>query len=220
MIAKYQLESYQHLLLDKRAALERAVVVNEEKTKLQAQMNELTELQNKCYSHLLNLETLLKIVMKEDANFRERRIAFLNEHITKELLKIFPAEGYQAKIYCDPKRGAGNAFLVLVDKNGKERIPKVTEGKLCQYLISFASTVGVVQGLNTDNIYIDEAFGVASEGNLPKVGEILKNTAKDGVQIVLVSQNSALYRDIPRREIHLRLSPVTNSSNIEQVIDY
>lgn len=220
MIDRSKLDFYQRRLLDKRAALERASVLADEYKRVKSSLNKIEDLQNSVVRHITKLEQLSRIVDKEDADFRKRRITFLSEHVTNELAKIFPCEGYQATIDCDFKRGNGTASLTLIDKYGIERIPEVTEGKLCQYLISFASTVGAVKGLNTNNIFIDEAFGVSSSGNLPKIGEILKSTVDDGMQLILISQNSALYEDIPRREIHLKLDEVLDCSKVEKVIDY
>ncbi len=217
---KSKLDFYRNKILDKRAALERARVLQDEFLKTKAKYNSVTNLEIKSHNHLVKLEQLLKVLEKEDADFRERRIRFLSEHITQELLKIFPTEGYQARVDCDFKRGAGRATLTLIDKYGVERIPEITEGKLCQYLISFASTVGAVKGLNTNNIYVDEAFGVSSTDNLPKIGDILKSTVEDGMQLILISQSAELYANIPRREIHLKLDEFCDASTVENVIDF
>lgn len=215
-----KLEQYRTKLLDKRAALERAKIMQEEYLKLKASHDSIQDLSRRCLNHLTRLEQLKKVVDCEDASFRERRITFLSEHITQELLKIFPTKGYQAKIDCDFKRGSGMATLTLLDKYDVERIPEITEGKLCQYLISFASTVGAIKGLNTNNIYIDEAFGVSSSSNLPKIGDILQSTAQEGIQLILISQNSNLYANIERREIHLEFNDLTDSSSVTEIIDF
>lgn len=220
MINRNMIEAYQHLVLDKHAELERAKVLNAEYEKVAIKAQTLERLQDSCYRHLLKLEQLKKIIDKEDASFRERRITFLSEHITQELLKIFPAEGYTAKIDVDFLRGNGTATLTLIDKYGVERIPEITEGKLCQYLISFAATVGAVKGLGTNNIYVDEAFGVSSTDNLPKIGDMLNATVEEGMQLVLISQNAGLYSDIPRREICLELNSITDSAEVVEVIDF
>jgi hypothetical protein len=218
-MTKAELEYYQEKIINKKAALENAKVINAKREELTYKYNHVYSLRRKCNNHVLKLEQLLKIINQEDAAFRERRIAFLNEHVTEELLKIFPSKGYEAKIDCDFKRSNGIATLTLKDKYGIERIPEITEGKLCQYLISFASTVGAVKGLGTNNIYIDEAFGVSSSNNLPKIGEIIANTVEGGLQIILISQNSGLYTDIPRREIHLLLDETEDVARVEKIED-
>lgn len=215
-----KLDFYRNKILDKRAALERAKVLQAEYMKTKTHYDRVTDLEKRSYNHLVKLEQLLKIIEKEDSDFKERRINFLNDHITNEILKIFPSKGYVAKIDCDFKRGSGTATLTLIDKYGRERIPEISEGKLCQYLISFASTVGAVKGLNTNNIYVDEAFGVSSTSNLPKIGDILKSTVEDGMQLILISQNAELYSSIPRREIHLKLDEGTDVSVVEDIVDF
>lgn len=61
----------------------------------------------------------------------------------------------------------------------------------------------MVKGLNTQTVYVDEAFGVSSKANLPKIGEILQESINDGLQVILISQSSELYNSVSRREIHL-----------------
>ena len=112
-------------------------------------------------------------------------------------------QGFKAEITCDFKRGNNKASLRLIDRAGNVHLPYLSEGKLCQYLISFATTIGVVKGLNTQTVYVDEAFGVSSKANLPKIGEILQESINDGLQVILISQSSELYNSVSRREIHL-----------------
>lgn len=207
-------------LNNKKIALERAKAINDKYIQVQSDIARLQLLQDQCYKHRIKLEQLTKILEKEDASFRTRRINFLNDHVTEELLKIFPSKGFKAKIDCDFKRGSGLATLYLIDKNNVERSPDITEGKLCQYLISFASTVGAIKSLQASNIYIDEAFGVSSTENLPKIGEMLLDTVKDGTQLILISQKADLYSEISHREIHLELNEAEDTARVVKVEDF
>lgn len=104
-------------------------------------------------------------------------------------------QGFKAEITCDFKRGNNKASLRLIDRAGNVHLPYLSEGKLCQYLISFATTIGVVKGLNTQTVYVDEAFGVSSKANLPKIGEILQESINDGLQVILISQSTVIDGD-------------------------
>lgn len=55
-------------------------------------------------------------------------------------------------------RGKNYAQLILYDRDGNERMPFVQEGKMCQYLISFAAVKGVTTALGSDTMFIDEAL--------------------------------------------------------------
>lgn len=220
MVDEAKFNLFRTKLSDKRAALERAKAVNDQYIHLQTEVTKLQELQQRCYQHNLKLSQLNKVLEAEDAAFRKRRITFLSDHITEILLKIFPADGFKAQIDCDFKRGSGVANLTLKDKYGYERMPDISEGKLCQYLISFASTVGAVESLHAVSVYIDEAFGVSSADNLPKIGEMLQSTSDNGMQIILISQKADLYSEIPHREIHLLLDKNTDTTSVLEIKDY
>lgn len=214
------LESYRHSLNNKLIALEKAKEMNQRYEALQALLQKTSSVLEDSIQQTIRLERLIKMIDKEDSEFKERRITFLKDRITLELQKIFPEDAFTASIDCDFKRGNGTASLTLKDKYNIERSPDITEGKLCQYLISFAATVATVKGLSSDNIYIDEAFGVSSEANLPRIGEIIANTVKDGMQIILVSQKPELYNEIPRKEFHLSKDSVQDVSYIESVEEF
>ena len=201
-IMKGHNEFYKNKLIEKKVQLERSKLMNAERERIQQKLASVQELEREMKQHLESLKTLKTIVTKEDDEFKKRRINYLSDRITEVLATIFPEEQFEAEIVYDFKYGSDKAYLTLKDKNGKTRIPFISEGKLCQYLISFASTVSTVLGLGATEIFIDEAFGVSSSANLPKVGEIIKEYSENGLQFFIISQNSDLYNDIPRREIH------------------
>lgn len=214
------INDYQRRIQDCKVTIEKAKVLNQKYDSLKVSLDSIQSKQQKLYQHCLKLDQLIKLIDQEDAAFRKRRISFLEDKITQELAKIFPTEGFIANIDCDFKRGNGHASLTLKDKYGNERMPEVSEGKLCQYLISFASTVSAVKGLQSTNIYIDEAFGVSSENNLPKIGDIISSTIEEGMQIILISQKADLYGDIPRREIHLKKDYANDVTNVEKICEF
>ena len=194
---------YYSRLSNKRIELERQKSVNNQIQVLSEKLSKSEQLLEDIRQYRINLKQLKTIISVEDDSFKERRISYLNDVVSDSLLRIFPLQGFKAKISCDFKRGNNKASLRLIDRSGNVHLPYLSEGKLCQYLISFAATIGVVKGLNTQTVYVDEAFGVSSKANLPKIGEILQETIDDGLQVILISQNSELYNSISRREIHL-----------------
>ena len=171
-------------------------------------------------SYVNNLNFLLKVVNVEETNFKERRLGYLNQSITEALAEIFPNEQFIAKIDCNVVRGKNYAQLILYDRDGNERMPFVQEGKMCQYLISFAAVKGVTTALGSETMFIDEAFGAASSDNTQKMGPIIKNIADSGIQVILVSQNSSLYENISHREICFHKDGNKQSVVIDNITDY
>ena len=210
---------YDRKIVDKKLELERVRMRNKQIEQLRQKESDLQELLQEVQNYRDNLHTLNAIVHNEDNAFKERRIGYLNDEITENLLKIFPSKGFTARIDCDLKRGTGKASLRLIDKEGRVHIPYISEGKLCQYLISFAATIGAVKGLDTNTVYIDEAFGVASADNLPEIGEILQDSVSENLQIILISQNKSLYEEIPHRLIALEEDPMDGSVILKGITD-
>lgn len=203
-----------------RLGIETAKETNKRIEKIQKKLDYVNTLQNSVNTYLSNLRYLLKVVNVEEVSFRERRLAYLNENVTEALAQIFPEEHFTAYIDCNTTRGKNYAQLVLKDRDGIERMPFIQEGKMCQYLISFAVIKGVTAALGSNNIYVDEAFGAASSDNIQKVGPILKELADNGTQIILVSQNASLYENIPHREICFHKDNLTQSVVIDEITDY
>lgn len=207
-------------ITQKRLALERSKVLNQELRKLNAKKADIEQVKDELEKYIAHLLYLKHVASAEEISFRDRRVKYLNDVITEEIQKVFPHSGMQARISYNDKYNKAKATLHLVDADGNPRKPRISEGKLCQYLISFAAVNGVVKSLGFRNIYVDEAFGVSSMDNLPRIGEILNQSIVDGMQIVLVSQNPALYEGIPRREIHLCPDTKNKRTTLGSVNDY
>ena len=207
----------------KELQLERVKLCNEQIQELNAKRLQAELVLQKVAEYVDDLCILRAMVVSESQDYKQRRLEYLNNSITEEIANIFPEEEFKAKIETDFKHGSDKARLVLLDKNGNKRIPKITEGKLYQYTLSFSSTVGTIKALNYHNIFVDEAFGVASQEKLVKLSGILGGVLYAGIQTILVSQRSELYQSLPRREFRLYKEYETdsvidtNSGNVIQV---
>lgn len=212
-------EIFQRALIQKAALLERAKINNKQREQLLAQRTELIELQEDLATYNYDLKRLLTVIQKEDRDFKTRRIQYLNTLITDSLAEIFPEDGLKARLYCDFDRKS-EVVLELLDKDGNVLSPDMCSGKLQQYLISFAAVSGITKGLGVNNLYVDEAFGVAATSILGEIGKIIQKRVEQGVQIVIIAQNPGLYQDLPRREISLVRDTISNSISVKSEIDY
>lgn len=202
----------------KRANIEKAKVINESRKKLEVRHNALDDLAHDIQEYKENLKILGIRVTKENDNFRTKRLEYLSASITDAIADVFPDKNLKAIVSCDFKRK--NAVdLRLLDEDNHLIKPSIGNGKLMQYLISFSSVSRIVQSLGYHSLFVDEAFGVASESNLPVVGEIIKQKVEDGLQIVLVSQNAALYQDVARREIRLAYDFTDKKAKLCDIVD-
>ena len=103
------LESYRHSLNNKLIALEKAKEMNQRYEALRALLQKTSSVLEDSTQQTIRLEQLVKMIDKEDSEFKERRITFLKDRITLELQKIFPEDAFTASIDCDFKRGNGTA---------------------------------------------------------------------------------------------------------------
>lgn len=193
---------YERKMNEAEIKLERAKISNEQSDKLRAELDVLLTLISDVKKHRNNLLLLQTAATKETNEFQNRRIEYLNDMISAALAEIFPDEGYVAKICCDFSRKEV-CELILYDSDGHESMPDISEGKLMQYLISFAAVSGITKGLGCSNLFIDEAFGVSDIDRLPELGKAIQKQVQSGMQVILISQNSALYAELPRHVINL-----------------
>lgn len=194
---------YERRIADTAASLERARVVNDQVDTLREEHDNIRSVASEVQLYRDDLSLLKTAVTTEINEYQNRRIEYLNNLITDSLAEIFPERGWIADIRCDFSR-KNICKLVLKDRNGHVSLPKVGQGKLLQYLISFAAVAGITKGLGYNNLFIDEAFGVAAVKRLSDIGDIIKKQIEDGMQIILVSQNPSLYNQLPRHVYNLK----------------
>ena len=212
-------EFYRRKITEKKLFLERTKVRNQEYEKIIACKTEAENALHDVQHYLQMLKVCSEIIRKENNDFKGRRIAYLNDMITECLHNFFPNQGFICNIAFEEKNRSNRAVLRLEDSSGFMRKPQMSEGKLCQYLISFAAVYSVVKSLGGSS-YVDEAFGVASTARLGDVGEMLNKCVHDGMQIILVSQKADLYCEIPHREIVMHKDSISDSVIIDNITDY
>jgi hypothetical protein len=214
-----RLESYRNKVYSMKKSLDDGRRTNKERETLEAEVAHVGD--------LVQSTDLLKNVMinlhnkcvNEDIAFKNRRLGSVGEYITENIQIIFPFENLVAKVKTEPKRGA-KTKLVLIDSDGFERLPHVSEGKLLQELISFSGSFGIIKSFGVPLLYMDESFAASSPENLAKLGDLIKESVDSGMQIIRIEQSPEGYKNIPRREIHLIKDPVRKAVVVKQVLDY
>lgn len=210
---------FERKLYQKHAELERARVTNEMREKVESRKSEVEEVTLELEKYLFDLKRLRAVLETEDRDFKNRRLDYVDSLITDSLSAIFPDDGLKAKLHCEFNRKNG-VDLELVDKYDNELSPDICSGKLQQYLISFAAVAGIANGLGIKQLYVDEAFGVAAPSILGEIGKVIQKSVDNGMQIILIAQNSGLYQDLPRREIKLKKSVETDAIEVVSEEDF
>lgn len=220
-LIKSKREMYQQKLNDTKIEIEKAKAINESRQSIIDKQVEVDCLYTEITEYRNKLSVLKSRIIKENDEFRSRRLQHLNEVITDGVADVFPEKKLKAEVLCNFKR-KDKIKLQLTDETGHVILPHIGKGKLMQYLISFSAVCGIAESLGVKNVYIDEAFGVASQNNLSIIGDIIaRKISEGGMQMILVSQNPSLYQDVPRKQFNLLLDLKTGNANIdsEEIID-
>ncbi|MGL4949229.1 MAG: hypothetical protein ACRC5M_02515 [Anaeroplasmataceae bacterium] len=146
------------------------------------------------------MNLMLERAKKEDNDFKDRRLKFIQDGIRGDMTRIFPNENTVPTLEYRTLRGKRKARLVLVDKYGKRRAPKNSASGLMKQLISFTGSISTGTLIGSNKFFIDEAFGASSVENKGKLGTIIGEFTDKGLQIILISQSGELYQDLDRRE--------------------
>lgn len=208
-------ERIEYAIFRKKSNLENAECNNKKIEEYNLQLKQAIQLEQELREHKANL-TLVKQAASEAAiAYQNKRVNGINEIITNAIQRIFPDSDFKAKLQCSFMR-IDKARLLLEDKDGDTYVPTAAVGKLMQYLISLTAVAGITKGLGYNNLFIDEAFGVSNEDHMEDLGRILQQFVEDGMQIVLISQNPAVYNALERHEIHLELK-IDETRNVKPI---
>lgn len=194
---------YMQKLRNARIQLEKDRLNNEKVDYYKKCLNELECLCDRAEQYTDSLKLVEAAVIKEIHDYQIRKIDYLNDLITKAISRIFPQRKVRAELKSDFSR-TDKVSLLLYDDMDNMFIPYVCEGKLMQYLISVSAVAAITKSLSCSNIFIDEAFGVARMDHLEDLGDLLQSFVDEGLQVVVISQNPALYNSLKRHEIHLK----------------
>lgn len=193
---------YDQRLMRANVELETQKLNNKKIDQYKEELSNCQTIYSKVYEYINALKLVESASIKEAKEYQTRKIESLNSTITEAISKIFPNRRVTAKLQCDFSR-TDKVSLVLYDENNDTFAPGISEGKLMQYLISVSAVEAITKSLNGSNIFIDEAFGVARVDHLEDLGDLLQGFINDGMQTVVIAQNSILYHNLPRHEIHL-----------------
>lgn len=203
-----------------RNKLNKAKETQAKREELLPKVKKAKECLDELETEIENMKIYRKLLEREDGIYQDNRTSFMESQIEESVARIFPTKNYKVNLKLKPFRGKLRASLTLKDKSGRISRPKMGEGKFCQQLISYSASCAISKTYSVDKICSDEVFSASSPGNLSKVGGILKDSIESGIQMILVEQQTEVYKDLPRREIHLKLDDVTLDVLPPEIIDY
>lgn len=164
-------------------------------------------------------EVILQTAKKEYADFKDKRMDIISDTATSYLREIFPERQFKVKLSYLLHRGV-NSRIRLYDKAGNERLIHMTEGKFLQSLVSYAASVGMLQEMGMDKLYLDESFAVSDPENMSQVEKLFGALLPYITQMWMVEQTSNGYRNLPRREIHLKYDPINDRAYPPEYKDF
>lgn len=161
--------------------------------------------------------------------YKNKRNNLLEMSIGNSIDRLFVEEDFTPRITSYPYNGKILTKLELISSDGDGlnlgeediRVPKYSEGGFLQQLIGYSSSMTILELLGSKTLLIDEAFSNASDNKRNAMQQILyEHSVVKGIQIIVVSQSDALYKDLPRRQFNLNRNFKTKVTYLESVTDY
>ena len=197
-----------------------ALQAEKEQKELRAKYQKAVELEEDYKTFSYQLDAIRKTCNIEDINYKKRRLNYIEKCVEKNLSLIYPDEGFTCEITWDFKYNNQKVDLYLYNKDGELSIPRVNEGGFCRRLTGFSAASAVTESLGCKNLYMDEVFYAAHPDNLAKTSSLLQELVDKCFQMILIEQQDDIYRDLKRREIHVRKNPITSLCEVTRTIDY
>lgn len=171
---------------------------------LKAKLDSVNEVISLSEFYVNSLHNILITTKDKYSKYQKLRVNFAENSLKENMDILFPDRGFTPIINYEFSRNNVKTSLVLVDKNGNTRTPKITEGGFLQQLIGYTSAISILRLLNSKTFYIDEAFSQASSENKEAMQNIIYGyTKNDKIQTILISQSPECYYQLPRREFNL-----------------
>lgn len=199
----------------------------EDAARTNEQLTTLEEDERKLEKVVIYLENTLNAVVRinrraiaEDIAYKDRRVSFIEEVVTENLAHVYPENKLRAVIDNDFKNRGSHAELLLYDEDGNEMIPYIQEGGMYQSVISFSSAIGITVSTGRATLWLDEPFAAGSPTKIALTAELIYEALKQGLQLILIEQSDAGYKNIIRREHHWYKNPRTKAVEVIKVSDY
>lgn len=200
----YRYRDLLNIIAYKEQELESAKESNRNRDNLMRSVNQLTEKIEEIDEYITLCKCIVNTAKDEEVKFKTSRIEYLEEMIEVNLGYLFPEAQYKTKLLSNVKRGKSKVKLLLKKATDSDfRNPINSNGGMAQQVISFTSSMVIINLLGKNKIFIDEALGNGSAESKKKMSKVIDLYAKRGNQIIMISQGSDLYSNIARREIHL-----------------
>lgn len=186
---------------------------------LKEKLDSVNEIISLSEFYVNSLHNILITTKDKYSKYQKLRVNFAENSLKENIDILFPDRGFSPVINYEFSRNNVKSSLVLVDKNGNTRTPRITEGGFLQQLIGYTSAISILRLLNSKTFYIDEAFSQASSENKEAMQNIIHEyTKNDKIQTILISQSPECYYQLPRREFHLEF--VDGRAVLSSVKDY
>lgn len=183
--------------------IERDRTINQRVDYLKEQISDLDNFLGLAVPYCDSLVKLSKLTKDTYADYQQGRIKFIEDSLEEVISELFPNSNFRPRIRYTHYRNEIRSELVLIDQQGYERFPRITEGGFMKQLIGFSSAIKVLELVGSKTFYLDEAFSNASATKKEQMANIISKCLDNGLQLILISQSPECYDSLPRREFIL-----------------
>lgn len=164
-----------------------------------------------------SLQIFNGIVVESEKDWQDKVLRSLEAEVVEYLSYVYPTDGYRLMLKTRVLRGKVHVegevhSYFLGDVSGEI---SDTQGRLFQQVVSFAALLAIMKILGEETAYFDEAFSGASKANVVKVNRLLKHVQEEGLNVILIAQDTTMANDIPSNVLILTRS-LDNKTAITQ----
>ena len=183
--------------------LDSCEVENKRKSEIKEQLDHWTSIRDSIPDDMIMCKEVLASANAISADFRERRINFLEKEIEKNLAFLLPDENFKIKIDFKVRDKEQYAELFIGRDYDNLESPRGINGRFVRQLISFTILYSVNTITDCKVLFCDEALSSADPNSLSELKPLIDELIANKFQILMIEHKKEIYDHINRKEITL-----------------
>ena len=156
------------------------------------------------------------IIAHGEKEWRDAITQLLEAEINKNLTLIFPSDQYHISLEYEVVRNKIHLKPRISSKDFEKIKINKSQGRLLTQIASVSAVIAIMKLQGISTIYIDEAFSGSSKENLEKVGGMIAEILKEGINLTMIVQNTSIAASLPDAHIYHFSRSVLNETTISE----
>ena len=156
------------------------------------------------------------IIAHGEKEWRDAITQLLEAEINKNLTLIFPSDQYRISLDYEVVRNKIHLKPRISSKDFEKIKINKSQGRLLTQIASVSAVIAIMKLQGIQTIYIDEAFSGSSKENLEKVGNMIAEILKEGINLTMIVQNTSIAANLPNAHIYHFSRSILNETTISE----